>query len=154
MTWLLMFFQMTLWEVPLLKPDHSHLNESQGTCACTCVCLCAWACKDWCSREISRTTGEKGFLLLFQNQSGGIRRSNHQSVCFCVLFPPPERERERQHYGLAVASTTGSANTKIIGQKIVWHVSPSSSVIKLPLKYTHKKPFDKLLSPPPPSLTF
>lgn len=58
---------------------------------------------------------EKGFLLLFQNQNGGVRRQNHQSVVFCVFFPPPEWETERQRYGLAAASTTESANTKIVG---------------------------------------
>lgn len=38
------------------------------------------------------------------------------SICILLcIFPPPEWETERQHYGLAAASTTESANTKIVG---------------------------------------
>lgn len=50
-----------------------------------------------------------------------------------VYFPPPEWETEGQRYGLAAASTTESANTKIVGTE--------NSVARLPvIKYNKTSP--------------
>lgn len=70
------------------------------------------------------------------------------SLYSSVYFPPPEWETEGQRYGLAAASTTESANTKIVGTENSVACLSIIKYNKTSLKYTHKKPFAKLLSPP------
>lgn len=66
--------------------------------------------------ERSYTSLGKGFLLLLHSQNGGARRQNHRYIFLPLcIFLLPEGEAERQRYGLAAATTTESANTKMVG---------------------------------------
>ena len=115
---------------------------------CEHVCAYVHECVKAGVLERSSDHWEKGFLLLFQNQNGGVRRQNHQSVFFCVFFPLQSGKQKDNVIDWLLPIQQKAQILKLQEQKIVWHISPPSSVIKLPLKYTHKKPFAKLLSPP------
>lgn len=137
---------MTLWkEVPLLKTDHSHLSES----LCKCACACAWVCNGRHSREILQLFGKKAFFYCCTAKMVVPEDKTIDTYSSLCAFSSFQRGKQKGNVmGWLQPPQQKVQILKWWEQKIVWHIPPSSSVIKLPLKYTHKKPFAKLLSPP------